>query len=351
MIRIKDIADELGLSTATVSNVIHGKTKKISKETVKRVQALLEEKEYIPNMAAILLAQNSSKIICLVISAHEKYERRLLQDPFIAALADDLSYEIESHGYFMMIKRCKEISEVVRYASMWNMAGLVLTGFCNQDYNELRQNIRIPFVVMDGFFEPQSKCANIGIDNIDGGFQVGRYLMEMGHRNILYIADNDEDMDHERYVGLKKAVDEINLKKQNKVSKQGKVQFQKVSIFHEERMKDYEKVLKQIGQITAIFCASDAYAIELIGYLIDHHIKIPEAVSIVGFDDIPEANSIRPRLTTVRQDIGQRARKALEFLDTCEEEDEKNFLLPVKLIERESVCYNQRDKNKNSCCE
>lgn len=63
MIRIKDIADELGLSTATVSNVIHGKTKKISKETVRRVQAKLEKRQYIPNMAAVLLAQNSSKIM------------------------------------------------------------------------------------------------------------------------------------------------------------------------------------------------------------------------------------------------------------------------------------------------
>ena len=62
-ITIKDIADELGVSTATVSNVIHGKTRKISDETVKRVQALLEERQYIPSMAGILLAQNSSKII------------------------------------------------------------------------------------------------------------------------------------------------------------------------------------------------------------------------------------------------------------------------------------------------
>ena len=56
--RIVDIAEELGLSTATVSNVIHGKTKKISDETIKRVQELLEKREYIPSMAGILLAQN-----------------------------------------------------------------------------------------------------------------------------------------------------------------------------------------------------------------------------------------------------------------------------------------------------
>lgn len=59
-VRIRDIAEELGLSTATVSNVIHGKTGKISDETVKRVQALLEERQYIPSMAGILLAQNST---------------------------------------------------------------------------------------------------------------------------------------------------------------------------------------------------------------------------------------------------------------------------------------------------
>ena len=66
-VRIADVAEALGLSTATVSNVIHGKTKKISDETVRRVQEKLEEMNYIPNMAGILLAQNNSKIIGVVI--------------------------------------------------------------------------------------------------------------------------------------------------------------------------------------------------------------------------------------------------------------------------------------------
>ena len=70
-VRISDIAEELGVSTATVSNVLHGKTKKISDETVKRVQALLEERQYIPSMAGILLAQNSSRIIGVVVNDHE----------------------------------------------------------------------------------------------------------------------------------------------------------------------------------------------------------------------------------------------------------------------------------------
>ena len=73
-VRICDLAEELGLSTATVSNVIHGKTQKVSDATVQRVTALLEEREYIPNMAGILLAQNDSRIIGVFVNDHEKYE-------------------------------------------------------------------------------------------------------------------------------------------------------------------------------------------------------------------------------------------------------------------------------------
>ena len=71
-VRIADVADSLGLSTATVSKVIHGKTEKISDETVKRVQQELERSGYIPNMAAILLARNNSRIIGVVVNDHVK---------------------------------------------------------------------------------------------------------------------------------------------------------------------------------------------------------------------------------------------------------------------------------------
>lgn len=70
-VRICDIAEELGLSTATVSNVIHGKTGKISEETRRRVMERLEKRAYMPNMAEILLAQNSSRIIGVFINDHE----------------------------------------------------------------------------------------------------------------------------------------------------------------------------------------------------------------------------------------------------------------------------------------
>lgn len=79
-VRLADIADKLGLSTATVSNVIHGKVNKVSDETVKRVQQELQDSGYIPNMAGILLAQNNSRIIGVIIDDNVKYEGRVLED-------------------------------------------------------------------------------------------------------------------------------------------------------------------------------------------------------------------------------------------------------------------------------
>ena len=133
-VRICDLAEERGLSTATVANVIHGKTKKVSDATVQRVTALLEEREYIPNMAGILLAQNDSRIIGVFVNDLEKYEGRTLSDFFIAESLNELSTQIEKTGRFMMVKKVKEAGQILRFASMWNMEGIVVIGFCAQDY-------------------------------------------------------------------------------------------------------------------------------------------------------------------------------------------------------------------------
>lgn len=210
-IRMSDIAQELGLSTATVSNVIHGKTKKISDETVRRVQELIEKRGYMPNMAEILLAQNNSRIIGVVVNDHEKYEGHVLEDGFIAASVNALSRETDLAGYFMMVKVTAEWDEIARFAYMWNMEGLVLIGYCEQDCKKLRASMHIPFVVYDGYFEEAQGICNLTIDNYDGGCQVGRYLKRMGHQRILCIADNAICMDAERMKGCAAVLGESSV--------------------------------------------------------------------------------------------------------------------------------------------
>ena len=326
-VRISDIAEELGLSTATVSNVIHGKTKKISDETVKRVQALLEERQYIPSMAGILLAQNSSKIIGVFVNDHEKYEGHTLEDAFIASSLNYLSAEIEDHGQFMMVKKAKNPEEILQFASMWNMDGLVVIGFCHQDYMYLRNHMRIPFVVYDGFCENPERIVNITIDNFDGGLQVGQLFKRTGHKRALCISDNIIGVDKERIEGFRQGFGDHHTR------------VMVVPMGKKEGREYYNREIEQFRQVSAVFAVSDYYAIELIQFLVENGFGIPEDISVAGFDGIPMGEMISPTLTTVRQDGAIRAKIAIEKLHELKEgrDIEPEIVLPVTLVERGST--------------
>lgn len=326
-VRIADIAEELGLSTATVSNVIHGKTKKISDETVKRVQALLEERRYIPSMAGILLAQNHSRIVGVVVNDHEKYEGKVLEDAFVASSLNALLSALEQADYFMMVKTAREWSEVERFASMWNMEGLVLLGFCESDYQKLREKMHIPFVVYDGYFAENEKICNLTIDNFDGGRQVGAYLRRMGHRRALLISDNTVCMDQERMEGFREGFLD------------GQTDFLQVPMKRVRRYAFYKENMRSIQNCTAVFAVSDVYAAELINFLQEQGISVPGEISVVGFDDNVLCETCFPRLTTVKQDAAKRAKTAVCALQRLRDgrAGEVREVLPVQLVIRDSV--------------
>lgn len=331
-VRICDIAEELGLSTATVSNVIHGKTKKISDETVTRVMKLLEERQYIPGIAGILLAQNSSRILGVFVNDHEKYEGHTLEDFFISSSLNYLSTEIERSGQFMMVKKAKCAEDIITFASMWNMDGIIVIGFCSQDYIYLRNHMRIPFVVYDGFCKNPERILNITIDNFDGGFQVGQHFRELGHNNALCISDNEIGVDQERFHGFQEGFFP------------GTASFLKIPMQKERRWQFYQQSFDLLKQVTAIFAVSDYYAIDMMCFLKEHGMSVPEDISIAGFDDIPMCQMVSPALTTIKQDGALRARLAIEKLRELKEqkEIETEITLPVSLVVRKSTGKYQR---------
>ncbi|MFA9465298.1 MAG: LacI family DNA-binding transcriptional regulator [Velocimicrobium sp.] len=330
-IRIKDIAEELGVSTATVSNVIHGKTHKISDQTVYKVQEQLEKSGYIPNMAAVLLAQNTSRIVCVVLSDDIKYEGKMMEDPFVSGILNGLSKELSKSDYFMMVKEEANLNEIVRYASMWNMAGLILIGYCLQDYKEIRNKMHIPFVVIDSYQKNVHNFSDVGIDNMDGGLQAGRYLIEKGHTKIMYLADNKQACDYDRYLGLVKAFWEKNIAYSEN-------HYKLVARNVERRQEDYKILFSELSNYTAAFCASDVYAIEFMKYLMSLGIKIPEDFSIVGFDNIPLAKAVYPELTTISQNVYDRAKIAVALLqELIEGKAARTVILPVSIVVRDSV--------------
>ena len=326
-VRISDIAQELGLSTATVSNVIHGKTKKISEETQKRVMALLEEKQYIPSMAGILLARNSSRIIGVFVNDHEKYEGHTLDDFFISSSLNYLSTEIEANGQFMMVKKAKSAEEIIQFASMWNLDGIVVIGFCDQDYVYLRNHMRIPFVVYDGYCKNPERIVNITTDNYDGGHQAGCYLRENGHERALCIADNDICVDMERVQGFQTGF------------APGFADYLLVPMHRQQRWQFYREHLNRILNTTAVFAVSDYYAVDFIGFLNEQGIRVPEDISLISIDDSELAELAETRLTSVHHPTDRLGARAAEnllaamknnaFDGTCE--------FVTELVERDSV--------------
>lgn len=327
-VRIRDIAEELGLSTATVSNVIHGKTGKVSDATARRVQQLLEQRRYIPNMAGILLAQNSSGIIGVAVYDHEKYEGKPLADDFIASALSELSRQIDRAGKFMMVKTVRQPDDLIAFASMWNMQALVLIGFCRQDYARLRENMRIGLVAYDAAGDMPPGSCSIGLDDFDGGRQVGRHFRSLGHRRALCIADNDEHVDHARRNGFAAGFGPG-------------ADFWQIPMDARERLSYYEAHLSALRAYSAVFAVSDVYALELMRFLPAHGVRVPQEVSVAGFDDTPACTRVYPALTSVRQDSRARAALALKRIAQLQsgEPVEPVCRLPVQLIARESTAH------------
>ena len=227
----------------------------------------------------------------------------------------------------MMVKKAKNPEEIIKFASMWNMDGLVVIGFCNQDYMYLRNHMRIPFVVYDGYCEKPERIFNITIDNYDGGFQLGEYFKNNGHKTALCISDNDICVDKERYDGFCAGFGD------------GITDFMLIPMHKEERWNFYRQEIRKFHGVSAVFAVSDYYAIDLIHFLNECGIRVPEDISVAGFDDIPMCEMISPTLTTVKQDGALRARIALQKLHEMKEKSqvETSIMLPVTLVERAST--------------
>ena len=172
MITIKEIASKLGLSTTTVSNVIHGKTKEVSADTIERVQKFLEEVEYVPNINARNLAQGQSKIIGVVLKSLEFrlwHSDNILSDPFVSEMIGGIEKAVREAGYYMMLYISDDIAEIIQHISIWNVDGLILFCMMDDDANRVAAKYHKPMVCIDTYStEKSDDFINVGLDDEQG---------------------------------------------------------------------------------------------------------------------------------------------------------------------------------------
>lgn len=334
MVTIKDMAEILGMSTTTVSNVIHGKTSQVSPKTVEKVEKLLKEYDYVPNINARNLAQNQSKIIVVALKARRDKYPNILADPFFGELVGAIEAEIRRQGYFMMLYISNDIQDIMKYISSWNADGLLLAGMLHDDFIRVRSKLKKPMVLLDSYVpEVIKRYVNIGLDDEKGMYEITHYLLEQGHRRIAFLTDNMEGVDYIRYKGHVRALQEFGLEPSEE-------DILLLCPGEDEKEESLREIREAIKDYTALMACSDYYAALVANYLMDAGVQIPDDLSITGFDNNMYSQMIRPAITTVAQDVEEKGKTAVQCLlkllqkETLEELD---IRLSTKLVIRDSV--------------
>ena len=339
MITIKEIANRLGMSPTTVSNVIRGKTGEVSPETIERVQKFLEEVEYVPNISARNLAQSRSKIIGVVLKTVEDRFEHILADAFVSELLGGVEQVIREAGYFMMLYISDDIAEIIKYVTTWNADGLVLFWMQDDDALRIYKKYRKPVVCVDTYIKKETveqfenSFVNIGLEDEKGAYDAVRYLITQGHERIAFLSDDISGVDLERFRGYRRALEEAGIEYSDKnlfLLRSGK----------DEIERSFQKLAEKAERFTAVFCCSDTYATMLVNACFARGLRVPEQLSVIGFDDSRSGKLCRPPLTTVHQDItakGELAATTLLDLLHGNSPAENEVLMPVELLIRDSV--------------
>ncbi len=321
-VSLEDVARYCGLSTVTVSRVLNH-SPSVREYNRKKVMEAMEALNYIPNAAARTLARGTTGIIGMITPG--------LQDPFFSQIVQEVNNGLISHNLFLAIsitanQGCDYILQQQRVDGMM----LLAPGMEEMFVPKLKSQ-KVPFVVLDS----QKRTADyscILVDNFDGGFQVGQHLLSLGHRKIGFIGGPVElTNSSEREHGLRAALEEKGL-----------------PVFCSERgqfsFADGYRIMTgwiERGNVpTAVFAADCNLALGVVTALREHGIRVPEDVSVCGFDDEPMAQEYIPALTIVAQPVAALAECAIEQLLTWirgERPERLIYRLKPKLVVREST--------------
>lgn len=333
MVTIKDIAREAGVSFTTVSNVIHGNVQHVSAATVQRVQRVMEQLQYVPNMRARGLVSSSSHLLAFAYGHDDTAARTVLEDPFASTVVGAVEQEVRARSYFLLFSGVQSSGNLVQTVDSWNVDGVLVFGLSAQSAAELRQGVHCPLVFIDGCF-PQDggKYVNVGIEDRAAARRLTEYLLARGHRKIGLCSacapENRTGADRERMLGWQDALRGVGILPPADW------------VLPCATEQDCANILERLHDFTALFVCSDLLAARLQLYLQDRGVRVPRDISIVGFDGNEYADMARPRITTMRQDVHEKGRRAvqqlLEYIETGHVQ-QPDVQLKCTLIEQDSV--------------
>lgn len=335
MITLKEIAAEAGVSVMTVSNVINNKTAKVSVQTAERVREIIEKYHYQPNMAARTLISKASHIIVVLLPLWHDTTGSLLLDPYVAQLVCFIESLLREKGFFVMLCSFREADQALTLMRTWQADGAILV-LPHEDVTTRRlvKRSSSPLVVIDRKYD-DLPMHSVCIDDRKGGYISTKYLLERGHRRIGFAgpAIKDSSVIYDRYMGYCDALAEHGL--------EPNTAWVFDEYYHQEGGECLGNLLADMNdRPTAMVCTEDLLACGLMKAYQARGLDTPGDISIIGFDDTMPSRLISPAVTTVKQDVYEKAKNAVEMLMEIihhPEIKEHYVLLDVELLERESV--------------
>ncbi len=333
---LDDIAEMAGVSRATVSRVVNQRPN-VSEKMRRRVQKVIDETGFQPNLVARSLASNQTKLLGLVIPRNI---HGFFADPYYSRLVEGISQACNFYDYtlalFVFQTEDDERRIFPRLTQGSFVDGIIVqaTGLGDELVPDVTK-WRIPFVFV-GRPLLETEVSYLDVDNVSGAQRAVTHLIHLGYHKIGTVTGAlNTSVGLDRLEGYRQALAYRGLAMDPNLIAEGD--------FTETRAYDAAKQLLK-HQPDAIFVASDTMALGVLRAINDAHLAVPNDIALVGYDDLPPATSAKPQLTTIRQPIRSFGYKAVEtLLDIIQNGTQplRRIMFDTELIIRKSCGTNR----------
>lgn len=330
---IREIAQQAGVSTATVSRVINSPDR-VSDKTRMVVQQVIAEHHYVSHGMAMSLASNRSSTLGLIIPT--------ITNSIYASSTQAIQQVAQRSGYTVLLGVSEfspsEEERLIRRLLERRVDGLILTGEeRSKDLYRLIESNGVPYLVTWKLTKGPAR-PSVSFDNYGAGCLAMEHLIQLGHRRIGLICGRSDvnDRARERRRAYEDALKGLGVPLDNALIYERDFEFIEGRAAMHRMLADQEPP-------TAVFCANDIQAIGALVECQDSELDVPEDISIIGFDDLPIAQYTHPQLTTIRVPAKRMghiaATRLIGFIRGAETPVTER--LPVELIIRESTGPNR----------
>ena len=300
---MKDVALKAKVSTATVSRALMNPDK-VSQATRNRVEKAAREVGYLPQPMGRNVKRNESRTILVIVPD--------ICDPFFSEIIRGIEVTAANHGYLVLIGDCAHQNQqektFIDLIITKQIDGMLLLGSRLPFDASIEEQRNLPPMVMANEFAPELELPTVLIDNLTAAFDAVNYLYEQGHKRIGCIAGPEEmPLCHYRLQGYVQALRRCGIMVDPQYIARGDFTFEAGS-------KAMQQLLDLPQPPTAVFCHSDVMALGALSQAKRQGLKVPEDLSIIGFDNIDLTQFCDPPLTTIAQPRYEIGREAMLLL-------------------------------------